>query len=756
MRKIIQPAIITTVKAIFFLCCVLYFSPLSAKHIIGGVMYYEYLSSPNTNSNRYRITMKMYRDCLPGADKADFDGLPGTPQALFSIYNNGNLFDGSLDFGAPNIKRIDVDVTNKCLVRPPNVCVEEGVYTYILDLPISTSSYTIVYQRCCRNNTISNIVRPGDIGATFYIDLTPAAQSLKNSCPQFGNFPPIAICSNFPVVFDHKGVDKDGDSLTYEMCAPLQGGGNILTDPGSSSCFGVTPNPDCPPPYDPVVFRNPYSATNPLGGNPVVNIDHLSGMLAGTPTAIGQFVVGICMNEYRNGVLLSTVRRDFQFNLASCEKVVNALSEINGVTANNFDIKLCGDTLLNIFNKSTLEKNIQDYTWEFRHKGTIITKLTKDFSIPLELGLYTGTLFLNKGLQCSDSMNFRLNVFPDIRANFSSSYDTCYGKEINLKNLSVSDAGPIRRTSWTANGVVFSTQWDAIFNTLAPDYYRLKVEVEDENGCVDTLTKLAPFFPLPKEGIDPPDPAIGCQPYLHQFQKPKDYLTDAYDLTWDFGDGSTGKGVMPQHLYIEHGIFDVNIEVTNPFGCKVGDHFDNVITVRQSPIAGFSYLPEKPSNFNFTIQIKDESSLTDHWYYDFDGKANSTFPSPSYTFPDTGIYYITQYVTAANGCTDTLRKLVDVAPRYTVYLPNAFTPGIDGLNDSFRPAGIPYGVTNYTMYIFDRWGKNIFQTNNFNEGWPGKDKSGRNMLPGAYAVKLVFREPRGKFVQINGTAILLQ
>jgi len=750
--------IYTIFRRIGVIFCFILALPLvvTAKHIIGGVIYYEYISSPDANTNRYKLIMLMYRDCLPGPDKADFDGLNNSPQALFSIYNGTKLIGGSYDFGSPTVKPIEVDVTNKCLVKPPNVCVEEGRYEFTIDLPISTSSYTIVYQRCCRNNTISNVIRPGDIGATFFVEILPQAQLAKNSTPTFDKFPPIAICSGYPLFFDHKGTDKDGDSLTYELCAPLKGGGNIQTDPGVYSCYGITPSPDCPPPYASVDFRAPYTALNPLGGSPSVTIDRKTGLLSGTPKTLGQFVMGICMKEYRNGVLMSEVRRDFQFNLASCERTVNALSEINGVESNSFDIKLCGDTVLNILNKSTLEANIIDYRWEFYHGTDKYTATTKDFSLPISLGVYTGTMYLNHGLQCSDSMNFKVRVFPDIRADFTFDYDTCFGKVIDFQNKSVSDAGPITATIRKASETVFANTFNAQFNTLAPQTYQMEVIVSDQNQCQDSISKPVPFYPLPKEGIDPPRPATGCEPYLHQFDPPKRYLTSAYSISWDFGDGSTGSGVTPTHLYEVPGIYNIQIDVTNPFGCKVSGQYPQVITILQSPDAGFSFTPEQPSNFDYSIDIKDESVFSTLWNYVVSDGKTYNIPDPSHTFQDTGLYTITQYVTASNGCKDTLTKRVDVVPKYTLYLPNAFTPGLDGLNDTYKPAGIPFGIKAYTIYIFDRWGNQLFKTNDFHTGWNGKDKNGQNLTPGTYAVRIIFTPPRGKPIKINGIAVLIQ
>ncbi len=740
---------------VFFILIFLFQNNLSAKHIIGGVMYYEFVSS-TSNTNTYRIVLKMYRDCKPEPNKADFDGLNGQVLALATIYlGNTNIFINQFNFGNPSIKKISVEVTNKCLVVPPDICVEEGIYSTLVELPVSTSSYFVSYQRCCRNNSITNLVRPGDIGATFVVEITPRAQNLMNSSPEFLNFPPTAICANFPLIFDHSGVDKDGDSLVYSLCAPFLGGGN--DDMGNSGCNVVAPDPDCPPPYDEVPYRSPYSALNPLGGSPGLSIDPKTGMLSGTPNVVGQFVVGICVKEYRNGLLLSEIRRDFQFNVTSCSKTVDALVEAMGVEGRNIEIKVCGDSVVDITNNSTLVSNIFDQAWQFNYLGQIQTSKTKDYRLSVPgLGLYTGTLILNPGLPCSDTAFIRLNVFPDIRADFKHTYDTCLGKVINFENLSLSDAGPIITNSWKANEIQFSNSFNAQFNTLAPDFYNMELIVSDQNECMDSISKLVPFFPIPKDELISPGQLEGCDPFMVHFEKPNNYITDQYEIIWQFGDGTTGSGTDPTHTYTQPGVYTIGINVKNVFGCETEAVFPQTVTVIESPVADFSYLPRELTNLAPTINISDESLRASFWFYNFGNESESSERNPTYTYPDTGIYVITQIVTHDNGCKDTLMVRVDVAPKYTLFLPNALIGGNTGDNGTYGPVGVPFGIKDYEMSIYDRWGNRVYVSEDFEARWDGKNKNGQVLPNGVYAVKVKLTEARGEKRIVRGSAFLVQ
>ncbi len=206
----------------FFFLTVLALSPqiLSARHIIGGEITYKFLGVFG-GSNRYEITMKIYRDCYGGG--AGFDD--PAKVAIYRGTEDNNAYVTTLNFSNPTVKNLP-PIPPPCVSSLPSVCVEEAVYKRTVDLPILTNeSYFVVYQRCCRNQTINNLVSPGDIGATYTIAITPEAQKQQNSSPTFKNFPPIIICNNIPLEFDHSATDPDGDLIFYSLCSPLAGGG---------------------------------------------------------------------------------------------------------------------------------------------------------------------------------------------------------------------------------------------------------------------------------------------------------------------------------------------------------------------------------------------------------------------------------------------------------------------------------------------------------------------------------------------------
>ena len=131
----------------------------------------------------------------------------------------------------------------------------------------------------------------------------------------------MAVCANFEFTWDHSATDDDGDELVYSLCAPLDGGG---TD-GGGGYDSPIPNPPAAPPYQEVAYVGPYSGDYPIASDPAMAIDPVTGMITGTPTVPGQYAIGICVSEYRDGVLLSTTMRDFQFNVTLCDPNIQSV-----------------------------------------------------------------------------------------------------------------------------------------------------------------------------------------------------------------------------------------------------------------------------------------------------------------------------------------------------------------------------------------------------------------------------------------------
>ena len=310
--------------------CLFSFNGFSA-HIVGGEIYYDCLGG-----NNYRLTLKIYRDCFG-------EGAPFDPKVILGVFDSSGTLIHDLRVPFPGSTQIPNTINNPCNLPPNDVCVEEAVYVATVNLPPIPGGYTIAYQRCCRNNTISNIVNPGGVGATYTCHIPDSSIALCNSSPRFKKFPPTYICLNVPLSFDHSATDPDGDSLVYEFADPLIGG----------ATWDPKPFP-LPPPYSTVIWIPPYTTQNQINSAPAVVLNSTSGMITGTPNRIGQWVVGVCVKEYRNKKLISRNIRDFQFNVTPCPNI-----QVSAILSQT---KFCFGMTVDFINTSL---NSVSYFWDF-------------------------------------------------------------------------------------------------------------------------------------------------------------------------------------------------------------------------------------------------------------------------------------------------------------------------------------------------------------------------------------------------------
>ncbi len=729
-----------------------------AKHIIGGEITYTC-----EGNNNYNFSMFVYRDCSS-------DGAPYDSPAHIAIYSQiGNSY--------VRVREIEVGISSgpseilppedPCLEPPDNVCVQEARYDFSANLPLINGSYHVVYQRCCRNNTINNIVNPEDAGATYTVEITPDAQQVCNNTPVFNDFPPIIICVNNPIFFDHSATDADGDQLVYEFCAPKLGGGPFGTtdNPGDAeACDGVMPVWPCEPPFNDVPFiLSTYSALNPMGGIPPVTIDPNTGIITGTPIVLGQFVVGVCVSEYRNGVLLSTVRRDFQFNVTNCQPLVDARVEFDEIiSAQEFIINSCGNNTITFGNNSVQEENIDEFFWNFNIGGTVqtFTEWEPVITFP-DIGTYQGQLVLNPGLDCGDTAFINVNIYPDLEADFSFDYDTCVAGPITFTDLSTSEIGPNGITDWFWNFDLgqqgTSTDPSPVHMFNSPGNIPVSLTITDLNGCEDTETQIIPWFPAPPILIIQPSNFDGCVPMEVFFNNLSIPIDSTYDIIWNFGDGTTSDEVSPTHIYTEPGVYDISLQVTSPIGCFIEDAWPNWIIARPSPIADFMYAPDEVTSFDPNVTFTDLSFEPSFWFWDFDGDGFSTDQNPLFTFPDTGRQEVTLIVTHQSGCMDTTVQIIDVIPRVTYFMPNAFTPNSDGVNDFFIGNGVLEGMENFTLSIWNRYGELIYETNDPTSGWNGRKRNtGQESPNGVYVYIVNYTGPRKNKFELKGFSTLIR
>lgn len=752
---------------------------------MGGEFSYECLgftgNDPNSGSMRYQITINMYRDCIGGG--AWFDGdqaeaarrmLGGSPGHI-SIYLGERYVERNFPIDLQRFSDVPINLGNPCLVINDDICQQIGIYTFPIDLPISDETYTLTYQRCCRNETIRNILSPADIGTTYFIRITPEAQQRCNSSPVFNIDPPIAICINQPFQIDLGATDKDGDSLVYKFCDPVLGGGQDGLGgrfQTATTFDDIVPEGESPFPYSSISWRLPlYGTANQLGNGSTLTLDPNTGLLAGVPIYPGNHVLGVCVEEWSRDsvpILLSETKREFQLNVSRCANAVFAdLLETEIDEQGRFFIRQCGPGPNTIINESTEERVITRYDWELTGPGDeVFTGRSRDFDTNIrEVGVYQGIMILNSDSfaeNCKDTAEFLLGVFPETNADFEFTEVICDPEPIVFTDLSTVDGDQqIVNYQWDfADGSQPNGAANPNYQYQVPGRFPVSLTVTDNNGCGDEMVKDVDYFPAPRTLLVEPDESFGCIPFDKQFINRSTPIDDTYTFEWEFGDGAMADTRDPAHTYEEAGVYDVYLGITSPLGCFVDTTFRRLIDVRESPEADFVFSPERVTNIVPDFTVLDRSRGANSLSYEVRDRAgNALFSSPGPDFDfrlrDTSTVFVTQFVTHPSGCRDTLTKDVRLFLKNTFHAPNAFTPNGDGLNDVWQPVGIFAGASEYQLRIWTRWGELIFSTDNFEEGWNGTFK-GADSPAGGYLWDVTFINAEGDPEALKGGLVLVR
>ncbi|MDW8159627.1 MAG: gliding motility-associated C-terminal domain-containing protein [Bacteroidia bacterium] len=298
---------------ILLLILLLFLSNTSyAWHIAGAELTYRCLGD-----HRYEINLKMYRDCSR-------DGQPNVagwddPIYLYIFTSKTKQRFRVIPISKPPIQKVIPENAAACVFSLPEVCLEQGVYRTVIELPPLEGGYDIAWARCCRNENVVNLFQSRERGVTFLAHVPGPEKANCNSMPVFNDRPPLFICANKEFHYDHSAKDPDGDSLVYAITNPYDSRNQMGLGASSGMPVVGPNNPMGPPDYINTPFNRGYSFYEPFGRGGVATIEPNTGFLRLRPVQPGLYVIAISVFEYRKGVLLSENKRDMQFVVISCK-----------------------------------------------------------------------------------------------------------------------------------------------------------------------------------------------------------------------------------------------------------------------------------------------------------------------------------------------------------------------------------------------------------------------------------------------------
>jgi gliding motility-associated-like protein len=495
----------------------------------------------------------------------------------------------------------------------------------------------------------------------------------------------------------------------------------------------------------------PYTWTWP--SNPDITVLDPSGDSALViPTAIIDSVTYTLNGMYTSGVDTSLVV--LYLTLVEEDPVADFVYELG-----------CLDkpTCFNDTSSTNSGSTISSYLWDF-DEAPLIGHSPDTCVLLQNYAVHNVQLIIETTRGCKDTIIKPVNVLDSIHADFSY-LPACMDSNTYFFDETIYTDTNIVSWVWDfgtvpASGSVL-TNPSHIYTAVAN--YDVSLILTNAIGCKDTVVKEIAVNPSPTVNFSA-TPLAGCAPLVVDFNDlSTGDTTDIVAWLWEFGTGDTSSAQNPTYTYTD-GLdntflfYDVTLTVTTEYGCQATATVNDYITVAPYPEAEFTINITDPSPLvGHVIQFVDLSVANiNTWIWDFgDGSgSNVQYPSHIYDYPDT--FTVTLIVFNTSGCSDTIQHTYIVTEEYGCHIPNSFTPNDNGLNEMFMAYGT--GITEFKMTIFDRWGKEIFVSDDMAKGWNGRQSNGSGELykMGVYAYRVEIVDQLGKSHTILGHVNLIR
>lgn len=581
MRKLLQIVIFSS----------LIFSA-KASHIVGGEIYYDYLGG-----NQYRIYINVFRDCL--STGADFD----SPLPLGIFMNSNNALVQSIQVPYTGKTNVPVTFNNPCVIPPTNICTENSLYTVVVNLPPAPGGYRVAYVRCCRGPNINNLVNPDDTGLTLTVNIPGVENNAyQNSSPRFNAYPPMLLCNNDDLYFNHSASEPDGDQLVYSLATPYRGG----------TPNNPMPTPTPAPPYIPISWAGGFSQVQPLGPGSSISIDPSTGVLTASPNLTGRYVVGIRVDEYRNGTLITSMIRDFIFQVFNCNITMQAILPLE-TELPSYTGYCTGNLNVQFLNHSYGGTH---YLWDFGDPTTtadVSTAFAPSYIYP-DTGKYIAMLVVNPGWPCTDTAYIEINLYNELNAEITHTDSLCLLN--NQYDFSATSNGlPGTQFSWNfgvnsdpgnATGADVSTHFTSEGNHQVILTTTFSVcEVKD--------TVIVHVIPQPEANFNMPS-NYECDGLEVSFIN---NTQNASNHFWNFGvNGATSAEHSPTFTFPAGGTYTVHYYASSSPECI--DSMQVVIHVNEKLEVSFTQSPDQcisDNLFDFTGDVEGPSHSVFHYTF---------------------------------------------------------------------------------------------------------------------------------------------
>lgn len=376
---------------------------------------------------------------------------------------------------------------------------------------------------------------------------------------------------------------------------------------------------------------------------------------------------------------------------------------------------------------SVFISTVDTWDWNFGD-GTGASSSQNPIYLYADSGTYSVQLDVvtNDGCSASITQNVLVNPTPEVSI---SGIDTCLNDETAFANNTSPQDNTIESWVWAFGDGTLSNDQVAFYTYPDHGDFVVTLTAITDSGCTASGTTNVQVFPNPEPAFNLVE-AQGCTPHEVLFVNQSTLATGLLsNYAWSFGDGETSTASNPVYTYQDSGYYDITLSATSAEGCNTVIAIDDAVRANITPYADFSIKEDVLSLLDAEVVLTDESLHGLFWNWNLGDGTWSSALNPTHTYTEPGTYDI--ILTVTNGdCEDVAFGQVRVDPIVTFYIPSAFTPDEDGINETFFGTG--ESIKEYNMKIIDRWGMILFESNDPDFHWDGTYK-GKPVDMGVYA-----------------------
>jgi len=346
--------------------------------------------------------------------------------------------------------------------------------------------------------------------------------------------------------------------------------------------------------------------------------------------------------------------------------------------------------------------------------GTGITSAANGTFNPATAGAGTHTITYNIAGVCGDQQTINITVVSLLPSTITQVGPFC--EDASSVNL----VGATPGGTWSGTGITNPATGTFDPATAGPGTHSITYTIAGSCGTSSTIDIVVNPLPVPTFTADV---LAGCAPLTVTFTD--NTLPAASSTVWTIvGESTSNSNGSYTYTFTDPGVYSVTLTLTSAAGCVGTTTINNMINVYANPVADFDFGPDDADVTNPVINFVNQSTLNDINNWDFGGLGTSTQTNPSFTFPSDvpGNYTVCLSVATVNGCVDTVCQTIIINDIFILYVPNAFTPDGDGINDFFFPVVSGIDPLTYEFMIFNRWGELIFESQNQAVTWDGTHK----------------------------------